>query len=363
MPSRARCATTSWPSTTGWTSARERRAADGSTRRVARTGAGAAPRVAAVKIVEQDGAGSPRSPTTRRSTTSRSCSTPSPRGRAGTAKRPPPGRAARRGRVHRHGDEHRARACSRSSGPTAASRTSTPLRSRSPASTKDEVIGRNYWDVFIDPVERRTWIERFEALAPDFPAGEYENAFTNARGEQRVVYWRTAPVRDETGDVVSDRLRRRRHHRATEARARARARARRPDDRVRDDAEHHGRARTRRHDPRPRRRQPERRRQPRLPRRPSAGGRRDRRATVPRPRRRGRRRPCRARDREGGCGERPRWSSRSCAPPTEASRAFAWSAIPVADVTGRMDGSCSSPESRSPSGSGSRSRRSASARS
>ena len=68
---------------------------------------------------------------------------------------------------------------------------------------KDEVIGRLYWDVFIDPGERTAVEERFAALAPDFPVGEYENAFTNARGEDHVVYWRTAPYHDETGVVTA----------------------------------------------------------------------------------------------------------------------------------------------------------------
>ena len=68
---------------------------------------------------------------------------------------------------------------------------------------KDEVIGLLYWDVFIDAWERTAVEERFAALAPDFPAGEYENAFTNARGEHRVVYWRTAPYHDETGVVTA----------------------------------------------------------------------------------------------------------------------------------------------------------------
>ncbi len=69
--------------------------------------------------------------------------------------------------------------------------------------TRDEVVGRYYWDVFIDPSERAAVVERFEALAPDFPPGEYENAFTNARGEERVVYWRTAPIHDEDDAVFA----------------------------------------------------------------------------------------------------------------------------------------------------------------
>ena len=46
-------------------------------------------------------------------------------------------------------------------------------------------------------------IARFQALAPDFPPGEYENTFTNARGEVRTIYWRAAPVKDAEGRVVS----------------------------------------------------------------------------------------------------------------------------------------------------------------
>ncbi len=69
--------------------------------------------------------------------------------------------------------------------------------------SRDEIIGRHYWDVFIDPAERAEVIERFEELAPEFPPGEYENAFVNARGERRIVIWRTAPLRDENGGVFA----------------------------------------------------------------------------------------------------------------------------------------------------------------
>ena len=68
---------------------------------------------------------------------------------------------------------------------------------------KASVVGRDYWDVFIDAWERDEVRARFAALAPDFPAGEYENTFVNARGERRVVFWRTAPVHDANGDVVA----------------------------------------------------------------------------------------------------------------------------------------------------------------
>ncbi|HEX4747305.1 MAG TPA: PAS domain S-box protein [Gaiellaceae bacterium] len=65
------------------------------------------------------------------------------------------------------------------------------------------VRGRYYWDLFIDPREREAMIGRFRALAPDYAAGEYENTFTDARGEVRTIYWRTAPVTDAAGTVVS----------------------------------------------------------------------------------------------------------------------------------------------------------------
>ena len=57
--------------------------------------------------------------------------------------------------------------------------------------------------MFIDPNEREEMVARFTAAAPDFPPNEYENTFTNARGERLVIYWRSAPVLDEEGRVVS----------------------------------------------------------------------------------------------------------------------------------------------------------------
>ena len=69
--------------------------------------------------------------------------------------------------------------------------------------SEEEVRGKHFWDVFIDPEERDEMVARFRAAAPDFPPTEYENEFTNARGERRVIYWRSAPVLDEQGRVVS----------------------------------------------------------------------------------------------------------------------------------------------------------------
>jgi len=70
-------------------------------------------------------------------------------------------------------------------------------------SSEDEVIGRFFWEIFIAEDEREAMIARFRAASPDFPPAEYENAFTNARGERLVIYWHSAPVVDDAGDVVS----------------------------------------------------------------------------------------------------------------------------------------------------------------
>jgi PAS domain S-box-containing protein len=67
---------------------------------------------------------------------------------------------------------------------------------------EEEVRGRFFWDVFIDDGEREAMIARFRAAAPEHPPAEYENIFTNARGERRVIAWRSAPVRDDSGNVV-----------------------------------------------------------------------------------------------------------------------------------------------------------------
>ncbi|HET8741942.1 MAG TPA: PAS domain S-box protein [Gaiella sp.] len=67
---------------------------------------------------------------------------------------------------------------------------------------RSRVEGAYFWDVFISSDEREAMIERFHAAAPDFPTAEYENIFTDAKGQERVIAWRTAPLVDESGNVV-----------------------------------------------------------------------------------------------------------------------------------------------------------------
>jgi len=95
---------------------------------------------------------------------------------------------------------------------------------------EEQLIGQFFWDVFIDDDEREEMIARFAAAAPDFPPAEYENTFTNVRGERLVIYWRATPVLDERGEVVSivagglditERKRREEEIRASEERLRA----------------------------------------------------------------------------------------------------------------------------------------------
>ena len=62
--------------------------------------------------------------------------------------------------------------------------------------------GAYFWDIFFDADEREEMKQRFRDIAPDFPPGEYEHTFTNARGEAHVIAWRTAPLVDENGRVV-----------------------------------------------------------------------------------------------------------------------------------------------------------------
>jgi PAS domain S-box-containing protein len=67
---------------------------------------------------------------------------------------------------------------------------------------RSQIEGRHFWEIFIDPVEREAMIERFHAAAPTFAPTEYENSFTDARGQRRVIAWRSAPLLDEHGNVV-----------------------------------------------------------------------------------------------------------------------------------------------------------------
>ena len=64
------------------------------------------------------------------------------------------------------------------------------------------IEGRYFWEIFIDPVEREAMIQRFHDASPAFPASEYENVFTDALGNERVIAWETAPLVDQNGDVV-----------------------------------------------------------------------------------------------------------------------------------------------------------------
>ncbi len=95
---------------------------------------------------------------------------------------------------------------------------------------EEQVRGRAFWEVFGDPENRREMRRAFEAAAPEFTPAEYENSFVNLRGRQRVIAWRSAPVRDEAGEIVSvlaagiditDRKRQETDWRASEERLRA----------------------------------------------------------------------------------------------------------------------------------------------
>jgi PAS domain S-box-containing protein len=68
---------------------------------------------------------------------------------------------------------------------------------------EENLRGQYFWDVFIEDSDRDAMQQRFHALAPDYPGAQYENAFTNERGEDRVIEWRSAPVADATGRVTT----------------------------------------------------------------------------------------------------------------------------------------------------------------
>ncbi len=68
---------------------------------------------------------------------------------------------------------------------------------------EDDLRGQYFWDVFIEDSDREAMQQRFHARAPDYPDAQYENAFTNQQGEDRVIEWRSAPVADATGRVTT----------------------------------------------------------------------------------------------------------------------------------------------------------------
>ena len=76
-------------------------------------------------------------------------------------------------------------------------------RRRVASSDEEQIRGRHFWDVFVDEGDREALQERFRDAAPDFAPSQYENTFTDARGERRVIEWRSAPVTDASGRVSS----------------------------------------------------------------------------------------------------------------------------------------------------------------
>ena len=67
----------------------------------------------------------------------------------------------------------------------AASATSTARVERaSGLDDPEQIRGRFFWEVFIDPGDRDELQQRFRDAAPEFAPTEYENAFTNARGDE-----------------------------------------------------------------------------------------------------------------------------------------------------------------------------------
>ncbi len=65
-----------------------------------------------------------------------------------------------------------------------------------------EIRQRYFWDVFISAEERDMVRNRFLENVEQLP-GEYENAFVNRRGEELVIAWSNAPLRNEHGEVVN----------------------------------------------------------------------------------------------------------------------------------------------------------------
>ena len=65
------------------------------------------------------------------------------------------------------------------------------------------INGQYFWDIFIDPDEREAMVREFSEAGAEIAAAPYENTFTNARGERLVIEWRSAPITDASGQVVS----------------------------------------------------------------------------------------------------------------------------------------------------------------
>jgi PAS domain S-box-containing protein len=66
---------------------------------------------------------------------------------------------------------------------------------------EDRIRDALFWNVFIDGQEREAMQARFWAASPEHPPAEYENVFVNARGERRVITWRSAPLKNESGET------------------------------------------------------------------------------------------------------------------------------------------------------------------
>ncbi|HXH87079.1 MAG TPA: PAS domain S-box protein, partial [Gaiellaceae bacterium] len=65
---------------------------------------------------------------------------------------------------------------------------------------EEEARGRPFWEVFIAETDRERVRREFEGN-PDHPPAVHENTFVNARGEELVIAWSTAPLLDDKGHV------------------------------------------------------------------------------------------------------------------------------------------------------------------
>ena len=66
----------------------------------------------------------------------------------------------------------------------------------------EAIRNKYFWEIFIDPSERKEMLARFRAASPEFPPAEYENTFVNATGDELVIAWSAAPLHDESGRTV-----------------------------------------------------------------------------------------------------------------------------------------------------------------